>query len=153
MDNQTTPVDSSKVPFCKCKDETGVPCFALHRVSKTDKNKDRGFYACSLSRDKGGCGFFCWVEDIYIDEKTGLAKKKYIPLPEGYIKKPTPAEFMVAMDLRLIALEDNFTTMKAQVAALEDKLKVYEEQHGQQQSRPAKVQKTEPGRMPNARKQ
>ena len=157
MDNQSS-VDSSKVPLCKCKDEAGVPCFAVHRLSKTDKNKDRAFYACSMSRDKGGCGFFCWIEDLYIDEKTGLAKKKYIPPPEGYVKKPTPAENMVALDLRVVALENLAEQFKIRIASLEEenlRFTFLEQQHEQlqQQSRPVKIQKTESARAPNSRKQ
>lgn len=147
MDNQVIQPDPSKVPQCRCKDENSVPCFAAHRISKTDKNKDRAFYACSVGADKGGCSFFCWVEDVYLDEKTGMARKKYIPLPDGYVKKPTAAETLIAHDLRLIHLEETIIQHQQRIAALEDKLRLHDEQQ-QQQPRAAKIQKTEPGRVP-----
>lgn len=149
MDNQLPSTDFSKAPLCKCKDETGVPCFTVHRISKTDKNKDREFYACSLSKDKGGCGFFSWLEDLYTDEKTGLVRKKYIPLPDGYVKKPTAAETLTALELRVVALEDYYSTLKNRIQIAEESLKHLEE-HGQQSR---KVQKTESGRTVQQRKQ
>jgi len=153
MDNQSS-ADSTKIPFCKCKDESGIPCFTVHRVSKTDKNKDREFYSCATSRDKGGCGFFCWVEDLYIDEKTGLARKKYIPPPEGYVKKPTVAETLIAYDLRIVQLEESFAAMKKRIEMLDDRIDVFKNfEHEQQPQRPAKVQKTESARQPTPRKQ
>ncbi len=147
MENSSNQPDPSKVPLCRCKDEQGVPCFATHRVSKTDKNKDRGFYACCVSKEKGGCGFFCWTEDLYIDEKTGMARKKYIPPPEGYVKKPTVAETLIAYDLRIVQLEESFASMRKRMEMLEDKIDVFKNfEHEQQPSRSAKVQKTELGR-------
>lgn len=136
MENPASTSDSTKAPLCRCKDHEGIPCFAVHRVSKTDKNKDREFYACAVSKDKGGCGFFAWQEELYLDEVSGLLKKKYVPLPEGYVKKPT-------VEVRVQKCEDTIATLQQQLQDLQQKINLLNEHQ------PRKVQKTEARGAPN----
>lgn len=118
---QHTPeqVDPSKVPCCKCKDEVGIQLYAVHKVSKTEKNKDRPFYTCSLG--KQGCGFFCWVDDVVVDERTGLAKRKYIPPPDGYVKKPkitSSSSAVEELEKRIDLLTETVKEMKERMMKL-----------------------------------
>jgi hypothetical protein len=119
-DNFQDAIDPSKVPCCKCVDESGMGVFAVTRVSKTDKNKDRSFFTCALGQSKG-CGFFCWVEDVIVDPKTGLAKRKYIPPPEGTAKKPKQEnasyEQLIA---RIETLEKEYALFRERLSKLEE---------------------------------
>jgi hypothetical protein len=112
--------DPSKVPCCKCKDESGMGIYSVVRVSKTEKNKDRSFFACPLGQSKG-CGFFCWVEDVIVDVKTGLAKRKYIPPVEGQAKKPKQESSIEAQLLeRIEALEKSYAAFQERLQKLEE---------------------------------
>jgi hypothetical protein len=132
--------DPTKVPYCRCRDGNGVSCFSVSRISKTDKNKDREFFACSISKEKGGCGFFAWPEDLYVD-KDGLLKKKYTPPPEGYVKKKTPTEIL---DERISKLEESTQSMKEKLEQIHQAI--------DELRRPAKVQKTEQPRQSQGKK-
>ncbi len=105
-----------------------MPRFSVYRVSKTEKNKDRSFFACTLSKEKGGCGFFAWSDDVILDDKTGLAKKRYIPLPEGYVKKPKVSE-------------EKASQLEERCHQIEERIKFLEEKY--EQLRPTKLQKNE----------
>jgi len=125
-DNQ----DPSNVPYCKCRDENDLAIFALEKVSKTEKNMDRSFYGCSKPSSKGGCNYFCWVSDVIVDPKTGLAKRKYIPPSEESLKKRNKheetavqalMELNQSLEQRVKAQEDMLANFDSRLQKLEEK--------------------------------
>lgn len=113
--------DPSKVPCCKCKDEEGVTILCVLRTSNTEKNKNRSFFTCSKGQAKG-CGFFCWAEDVIVDPKTGLAKRKYIPATGESLQKKTKLE-QTALD----ALTQMNLTIQERLKVQEEKLEELEQ--------------------------
>jgi hypothetical protein len=125
QDTVSAAVDPSKVPCCRCKDEVnGIhSVFAVEKISKTEKNPGRIFYVCSIPKDKGGCNYFAWADDIIVDSKTGFAKKKYIPMekkPKAEVASHDETnarcdEFQLkinSLESRIERLEESFASLK-----------------------------------------
>lgn len=115
--------DPSKVPSCKCADEHNIPHLCVLRISKTEKNMDRPFFACSKPTSKGGCGYFCWQDDVVVDMTTGLAKRKYIPPnPDSKKKKLNPESASLYVEESLKPLKEQIEHLQQKIYQLEQQL-------------------------------
>ena len=57
------------VIFCKCKNKSkDKGDYSYERAARrVAKSTGRVFYACTLNKQQGGCGYFRWEDDV-VDE-------------------------------------------------------------------------------------
>jgi hypothetical protein len=135
--NENFNVDPSKVPLCSCVDEQGQKSFyTVLKISKTEKNPNREFYSCRLSKANGGCGFFSFADEIEPDKKTGLARRKYIKREKAAVPKEEKLIWN-QLEERLSTLEFAFEDQKQRLKVLEE-----EKERTENELPSAKAQKT-----------
>jgi hypothetical protein len=103
--------------MCNCLDDHGQRfAYGALKVSKTEKNPGREFYSCILSKANGGCGFFAFADEIYTDDKTGLARKKYVKREPAVTGNAASGE----TQQRIEVLEQTIRELKERVQKLEE---------------------------------
>lgn len=120
--NEVPSIDGSKVPLCNCINTEGQKeRYAVVKISKTEKNPGREFWACQISKANGGCGYFAFADEIITDPKTNLARRKYVKR-EKVVQADEQKTTVSQLEERLANLEFCFEDLKQRLKNLEEEV-------------------------------
>jgi hypothetical protein len=67
-------------PACRCS-INGQPKQSVYGITKQGANAGKAYYACSVKKDRGGCGYFMWTNNPP-PQQQAPAPMQYSPAPQ-----------------------------------------------------------------------